>query len=173
MGISNSHKIKGHRMDMDAASKLVSYEVPYTLVAIAYGQFNLGYNKLVEMVAEDEYCLLSNKYQSEMLWCFSRPFTVEMWCATSVLFEFFALIGVVIELLDHQLNNNLSSPPKLATISLISFSTMFKGNQNTKRSLDASFLSKGNKDATQIGRVLEPGFILYLIVVYYSSVSSW
>lgn len=50
-------------MDMDAASKLVSYEVPYTLVAIAYGQFNLGYNKLVEMVAEDEYCLLSNKYQ--------------------------------------------------------------------------------------------------------------
>eukprot|EP00261_Vitis_vinifera_P036898 XP_019078141.1 PREDICTED: glutamate receptor 3.7-like isoform X1 [Vitis vinifera] len=133
MGISNSHKIKGHRMDMDAASKLVSYEVPYTLVAIAYGQFNL------------------------------RPFTVEMWCATAVLFEFFALIGVVIGLLDHQLNNNLSSPPKLATISLISFSTMFKGNQNTKRSLDASFLSKGNKDATQIGRVLEPGFILYLI----------
>ncbi|KAA8520039.1 hypothetical protein F0562_014287 [Nyssa sinensis] len=61
-------------------------------------------------------------------WIILQPLTVEMWCVTAASF---VLMGVVIWILEHRLNDDFRGPPKrqLATIFLFSFSTMFKATK--------------------------------------------
>uniref|UniRef100_A0A5B7BUJ8 Glutamate receptor n=1 Tax=Davidia involucrata TaxID=16924 RepID=A0A5B7BUJ8_DAVIN len=154
----SNHKIQGYCVDVfDAARELLPYEVPYTLNAFGNGVSNPSYNELVKMVAEDVFdaavgdiTIVTNRTKivdftqpfiasslvilapirntKSSSWIILQPFTMEMWCVTAA---FFVLMGVVIWILEHRLNDDFRGPPKrqLATIFLFSFSTMFKANK--------------------------------------------
>lgn len=49
-------------------------------------------------------------------WVFLKPFTVEMWCVTSA--SFF-MIGAVIWLLEHRVNDDFRGPPKRQLMTVI------------------------------------------------------
>ncbi|KAJ7953237.1 Glutamate receptor [Quillaja saponaria] len=57
-------------------------------------------------------------------WAFLRPFTARMWCITTL---FFLLVGAVVWVLEHRLNDDFRGPPRkqVVTILWFSFSTMF------------------------------------------------
>lgn len=154
----DSHKIQGYCIDVfNEARKLVPYEVPFRFELFGNGQSNPNYDQLVNMVANDVFdaavgdiAIVTNRtkivgftqpYISTGLvivvpidsskssaWVFIKPFTVEMWCVTAASF---VIIGVVIWILEHRVNNDFRGPLKrqLVTIFLFSFSTLFKTNQ--------------------------------------------
>ncbi|KAL9464799.1 hypothetical protein AB3S75_002409 [Citrus x aurantiifolia] len=57
-------------------------------------------------------------------WAFLNPFTPKMWCVTGI---FFLVVGVVVWILEHRLNDDFRGPPKrqIGTILWFSFSTLF------------------------------------------------
>ncbi|XP_028776655.1 glutamate receptor 3.6 isoform X2 [Neltuma alba] len=57
-------------------------------------------------------------------WAFLRPFTPMMWGVTAI---FFLVVGAVVWILEHRLNDDFRGPPKkqVVTILWFSFSTMF------------------------------------------------
>ncbi|KAJ7953238.1 Glutamate receptor [Quillaja saponaria] len=57
-------------------------------------------------------------------WAFLRPFTARMWCITAL---FFLVVGAVVWVLEHRLNDDFRGPPRkqVVTILWFSFSTMF------------------------------------------------
>lgn len=156
----DSHKIQGYCIDVfNEARKLVPYEVPFRFELFGNGQSNPNYDQLVNMVANDVFdaavgdiAIVTNRtkivgftqpYISTGLvivvpidssklsaWVFIKPFTVEMWCVTAASF---VIIGVVIWILEHRVNNDFRGPLKrqLVTMFLFSFSTLFKTNQET------------------------------------------
>nr|XP_034889813.1 glutamate receptor 3.6-like [Populus alba] len=66
---------------------------------------------------------------------FLRPFTPMMWLVTGI---FFLVVGVVVWILEHRVNDDFRGPPKrqIATIIWFSFSTLFfSQKQNTVSSL--------------------------------------
>ncbi|KAM3319121.1 hypothetical protein P3S67_006321 [Capsicum chacoense] len=64
------------------------------------------------------------KEQNSNAWAFLRPFTPKMWCITGV---FFLIVGTVIWILKHRVNEDFRGPPskQLVTILWFSFSTLF------------------------------------------------
>ncbi|KGN63257.1 glutamate receptor 3.7 [Cucumis sativus] len=157
--INGSHKnIEGYCIDLfNEARKLVPYDVPYRLIPFGNGYSNPSYDDLVKNVANGifdaavgDIAIVTNrtrivdfsqpfastglvivapiKNSKSNAWVFLKPFTVEMWCITSA--SFF-MIGAVIWLLEHRVNDDFRGPPKrqLMTVILFSFSTLFKTNQ--------------------------------------------
>ncbi|KAK9284377.1 hypothetical protein L1049_023548 [Liquidambar formosana] len=154
----SSHKIEGYCTDVfKAARELVPYDVPYVFEPFGDGQSNPHYGELVQMVANNVFdgavgdiAIVTNRTKivdftqpyaatglvivapisnsKSSAWVFLKPFTVEMWC---VIAASFVMIGVVIWILEHRVNNDFRGPPKrqLMTIFLFSFSTLFKTNQ--------------------------------------------
>ncbi|CAI0421767.1 unnamed protein product [Linum tenue] len=80
-------------------------------------------------------------------WAFMRPFTPAMWVVTGV---FFLIVGAVIWILEHRLNDDFRGPPRRQVITIIwfSFSTLF-------------FAHKENTVST-LGRIV---LIIWLFVV--------
>ncbi|XP_010522333.1 PREDICTED: glutamate receptor 3.7 [Tarenaya hassleriana] len=155
---NRSHQIQGYCIDLFIeALKFIPYNVPYTFEAFGDGHSNPNYNQIVQMVADDVYDAavgdiaivpsrmkwvdFSQPYTSMGLvvvvavdekksdtWIFLRPFTIWLWCVVVVSF---LVIGIVIWVLEHRVNDAFRGPPKqqLATMILFSFSTLFKRNQ--------------------------------------------
>ncbi|XP_010276026.1 PREDICTED: glutamate receptor 3.7-like isoform X2 [Nelumbo nucifera] len=140
-----------------AARKLVAYDIPFMFMPFGDGQSNPNYDELVRMVATGvldaavgDIAIVTNRTKiadftqpyaatglvivapinnrKSSAWVFLKPFTVEMWCVTAT---FFVLIGVVIWILEHRINDDFRGPPRrqLITVFLFSFSTLFKTNQ--------------------------------------------
>jgi ionotropic glutamate receptor len=68
-------------------------------------------------------------------WAFLKPFTLEMWCVTGALF---ILVGIVVWLLEHRINEDFRGSPRrqVITIFWFSFSTMFYSHrENTVTAL--------------------------------------
>ncbi|OVA11505.1 Ionotropic glutamate receptor [Macleaya cordata] len=154
----DTHEIEGYCIDVfNAARKLVPYDIPYRFQVFGDGQSNPDYDELVRMVAEDvidaaigDITIVTNRtmiadftqpYAANGLvivvpventkssaWVYLKPFTVEMWCVTGA---FFLLIGVVIWILEHRINDDFRGSPRrqIITMFLFSFSTLFKTNQ--------------------------------------------
>ncbi|KAK4857903.1 hypothetical protein QYF36_008076 [Acer negundo] len=57
-------------------------------------------------------------------WAFLRPFTPQLW---SVIGGFFLVVGVVVWILEHRINDDFRGPPKrqIGTILWFGFSTLF------------------------------------------------
>ncbi|XP_071721800.1 glutamate receptor 3.7-like [Rutidosis leptorrhynchoides] len=155
---NSSHAIKGYCIDVFLeARKLVPYDIPYIFKPFGDGQSNPSYNQLVSMVADDEFdaavgdiAIVTNrtrmvdftqpfaatglviiaplKNTKSNAWVFLKPFETGMWCATA---SAFVMIGLVIWILEHRVNDDFRGPPKrqLITIFLFTFSTLFKKNQ--------------------------------------------
>ncbi|KAK1274493.1 Glutamate receptor 3.3 [Acorus gramineus] len=178
--VSQSNKtdmIKGYCMDVFfAAVSLLPYALPYRLIPFGNGVENPSYNELVYLVSVGVYdaaigdiAIVTNrtrivdftqpyidsglvvvalvKKRDSSTFAFLRPFTVGMWGLTVV---FFLIVGVVMWILEHRINDDFHGPPKkqLITIFWFSFSTLFFAHRE--------------KTKSTLGRLL---LILWLFVV--------
>ncbi|KAL8514506.1 hypothetical protein ACS0TY_013569 [Phlomoides rotata] len=158
--VSGTNTSKGFCIDVfTAAVNLLPYAVPYQFVPFGNGRENPNYNKLVEMITTGQLdgvvgdiAITTNRtkivdftqpYAAGGLvvvapvrkrntgaWAFLRPFSREMWGVTAV---FFLLIGIVVWILEHRINDEFRGPPKqqLITILWFSLSTLFFAHRET------------------------------------------
>lgn len=156
--VNNTNVVQGYVIDIfKAALKLIPYEVPYKFVPFGDGLVNPSYDELVQSVADSVFdaavgdiAIVTNrtkvvdfsqpyittgliivapvKDSKSSAWVFLKPFTAEMWCVTGFSF---VIIGIVIWMLEHRINDHFRGPPKrqIITMCLFSFSTLFKANQ--------------------------------------------
>ncbi|XP_047148072.1 glutamate receptor 3.7 [Vigna umbellata] len=156
--VPTSHEIRGYCIDVfKKALEFIPYEVPYVFKPFGNGKANPNYDELVKMVADNVYdavvgdiAIVTNRtkivdfsqpFASSSLvivapinksgssaWVFLKPFTADMWCATAASF---LVIGIVIWILEHRINNDFRGPPKkqIVTMLMFSLSTLFKKNQ--------------------------------------------
>ncbi|XP_042387693.1 glutamate receptor 3.5-like isoform X1 [Zingiber officinale] len=161
--------VKGYCIDVfKAAVSLLPYPIPYTFVLFGNGTKNPSYNDMVEQVYENHFdaavgdiSIVTNrtrfvdftqpfiesglvivapvKRKSSNAWAFSEPFTMKMWCVTGAAF---LLVGLVVWILEHRLNNEFRGPPKeqLRTIFWFSFSIMFFAHRESAKSTLTRFV---------------------------------
>lgn len=152
--IEGTELFKGYCIDVfTAALKLMPYPVPYKLVPFGDGINNPSCTDLVRLIttgvfdaAIGDIAIVTNRTrmvdftqpyiesglvvvapvreQSPHTWSFLRPFTLEMWGVTVI---FFLVVGAVVWILEHRVNNKFRGPPKeqFVTTLWFSFSTMF------------------------------------------------
>nr|AGN92471.1 glutamate receptor 1 [Echinochloa crus-galli] len=157
--------VTGYCIDVfNAAIKLLPYPVPCQFVTIGDGTKNPSYLDIIKSVAGNsldaavgDFAIVRNGTQlaeytqpyveaglvivapvkqiSASAWAFLKPFTLEMWCVTGALF---ILVGIVVWLLEHRINEEFRGTPRhqITTIFWFSFSTMFYSHrQNTVSAL--------------------------------------
>ncbi|KAL5778386.1 hypothetical protein ACOSP7_011312 [Xanthoceras sorbifolium] len=136
-----------------AAANLLPYAVPYKFVPFGDGHENPSYTELVNSITTGVFdgvvgdiAITPNRtrivdftqpYAASGLvvvapfkklntgaWAFMRPFSGLMWI---VIASFFLVVGIVVWILEHRINDEFRGPPKrqLITILWFSFSTMF------------------------------------------------
>ncbi|KAG2613725.1 hypothetical protein PVAP13_4KG405001 [Panicum virgatum] len=152
--------VTGYCIDVfNTAIKLLPYPVPVQFVTIGDGTKNPSYIGIVSMVAANtldaavgDFAIVRNgtaiseytqpyveaglvivapvKQTPPSAWAFLKPFTLEMWCVTGALF---ILVGVVVWLLEHRINEDFRGSPRRQVITIIwfSFSTMFTAHRIT------------------------------------------
>ncbi|WOL15141.1 glutamate receptor 3.4-like isoform X1 [Canna indica] len=146
--------VKGFCIDVfKAAVNLLPYPVPYSFILFGDGLKNPSYNDLVGKVYENYFdaavgdiSIVTNRTRivdftqpyiesglvivapvkegTSSPWAFLKPFTIQMWGVTGVLFLF---VGAVVWILEHRSNTEFRGSPRqqLVTIFWFSFSTMF------------------------------------------------
>nr|XP_043625000.1 glutamate receptor 3.2-like isoform X2 [Erigeron canadensis] len=152
--VNGSHEIRGFSIDVfRAAVKLILYPVPYEFIMFGDGLKNPSYTELVNKVAYNVFdaavgdiAIVTNRTKAvdftqpyiesglvvvvpikkidSSAWAFLRPFTPLMWVVT---LAFFIVVGAVVWILEHRLNDEFRGPPKkqLVTIVWFTLSTMF------------------------------------------------
>ncbi|KAK7252620.1 hypothetical protein RIF29_36702 [Crotalaria pallida] len=136
-----------------SAVNLLPYAVPYKFIPYGDGHSNPSDTELLRLITAGEYdgavgditittkrtkmvdftqpfietglVVVAPVRESESnAWAFLAPFTPTMWCVTA---SFFILMGAVIWILEHRVNDDFRGPPKkqVVTIFWFSFSTMF------------------------------------------------
>ncbi|KAK9155762.1 hypothetical protein Sjap_003242 [Stephania japonica] len=153
-----THEIRGYCIDVfNALLRFLPYDVPHRFIPFGDGKSNPSYDELVRMVAEDVFdaaigditiitnrtrnadftqpyaanglvIVIPNRNSNSGAWVFLKPFTADMWGITAA---FFIVIGLVIWILEHRINDDFRGPPRrqFITMILFSFSTLFKTNQ--------------------------------------------
>lgn len=152
-----------------AAIKLLPYAVPHRFILFGNGVKNPSYNELVYMIKSDNFdaavgdiAIVTNRTKSvdftqpyiesglvvvapvrkmnSSAWAFMRPFTPLMWGITAC---FFLLVGAVVWILEHRINDEFRGPPmkQFITILWFSFSTWsFSHRENTESTLGRGVL---------------------------------
>ncbi|KAK3143880.1 hypothetical protein QOZ80_4AG0306160 [Eleusine coracana subsp. coracana] len=151
-----------------AAMNLLQYPVPYTFVPFGTGRENPSYTELIDKILTNEFdavvgdiaivtnrtkvvdftqpyigsglvILTSVKKQSSIGWAFLQPFTIKMWCVTGM---FFLIIGTVVWMLEHRVNDDFRGPPvkQAITVFWFSFSTLFFAHREDTRSTLGRFV---------------------------------
>lgn len=161
----NTTAIHGYCIDVFlAAIKLLPYAVPHKFILYGDGRKNPSYAELVRLITSNDFdavvgdiAIVTNRtkivdftqpyiesglvvvapvrklYSSP--WAFLRPFTPLMWGVTAA---FFLIVGVVIWILEHRINDEFRGPPKRQAITILwfGFSTMFFAHrENTMSTL--------------------------------------
>ncbi|CAB4291029.1 unnamed protein product [Prunus armeniaca] len=146
--------VEGYCIDIFlAAIKLLPYAVPYEFVLFGDGLKNPSYNEFVKMIALGKFdaavggiAIVTNRTKivdftqpyiesglvvvapvrrlKSRAWAFLKPFSPLMWGVTAA---FFLIIGLVMWILEHRINDEFRGPPRkqIVTILWFSFSTMF------------------------------------------------
>ncbi|XP_073118661.1 glutamate receptor 3.2 isoform X2 [Henckelia pumila] len=160
-----TNEIHGYCVDVFlAALKLLPYVVPHEFILFGDKHKNPSYSELVNLIttgvfdaAVGDIAIVTNRTKivdftqpyiesglvvvaplrklSSSAWAFLRPFTAPMWVVTGA---FFIMVGVVVWILEHKINDDFRGPPKkqLITILWFGFSTMFFAHrENTVSSL--------------------------------------
>ncbi|XP_077246921.1 glutamate receptor 3.3 isoform X2 [Tasmannia lanceolata] len=152
--VAGTDMVKGFCIDVFlAAVNLLPYAVPYRFIPFGDGLKNPNYKELVNLVTTGVFdavvgdiaivtsrtkvldftqpfiesglvVLAPVRKSNTSAWAFLRPFTVEMWFVTGA---FFLVVGVVVWILEHRINDEFRGPPKkqVVTILWFSFSTLF------------------------------------------------
>ncbi|OAY71977.1 Glutamate receptor 3.1 [Ananas comosus] len=165
-----SDVVKGYCVDVFvAAISLLPYPVLYKFIPFGDGRDNPNYTDLVAKVVSGELdaaigdiAIVTNRTRivdftqpyiesglvvlapvkrlNSNAWAFLQPFTVRMWCITGL---FLLVVGSVIWILEHRINDEFRGPPKkqLITIFWFSFSTLFFSHkENTVSTLGRAVL---------------------------------
>ncbi|KAL8240029.1 hypothetical protein R6Q59_013384 [Mikania micrantha] len=163
--LPGSNMSKGFCIDVFiAAVNLLPYAVPYQFVPYGNGKENPSYTDLVGLIAAGVYdgavgdiAIVTNRtrmvdftqpYAASGLvvvapfkkmntgaWAFLRPFSPTLWAVTAA---FFLVVGTVVWILEHRINDEFRGTPKsqLITILWFSFSTLFFAHrENTASTL--------------------------------------
>ncbi|KAK2988035.1 hypothetical protein RJ640_011298 [Escallonia rubra] len=131
--------VRGYCIDIfEAAVNLLPYPVPHTYMLYGDGVRNPSYNALVNEVAQNKYdaavgdvTIVTNrtrivdftqpymesglvvvvpvKKMKSSAWAFLKPFSWQMWCVTG---SFFVLVGAVVWILEHRINEEFRGPPR-------------------------------------------------------------
>ncbi|XP_059643585.1 glutamate receptor 3.6-like isoform X2 [Cornus florida] len=152
--IPGTDMFKGYCIDVFiAALNLLPYAVPYKFIAFGDGYVNPNCTELVSLITTGVYdaavgdiAITTNRTkmadftqpyvqsglvvvapvrkQNSSAWAFLRPFTPKMWCVTGISF---IIVGAVVWILEHRMNDDFRGPPKkqVSTILWFSFSTLF------------------------------------------------
>ncbi|KAJ4963053.1 hypothetical protein NE237_022992 [Protea cynaroides] len=152
--INGSDTVRGYCIDVfTAALSLLPYGVPYKFIPFGDGIQNPNYNELVNKITTEAFdavvgdiAIVTNRTKvvdftqpyiesglvvvvslrklNSDAWAFLRPFTPMMWAVTAA---FFLLVGAVVWILEHRINDEFRGPPKrqIVTILWFSFSTLF------------------------------------------------
>ncbi|KAI3445539.1 hypothetical protein Pfo_002204 [Paulownia fortunei] len=150
----HTNEIHGYCVDVFlAAINLLPYAVPHEFILFGDKHKNPSYTELVNMIASNVFdaavgdiAIVTNRTKivdftqpyiesglvvvspvrklNSSPWAFMRPFTLSMWVVTGA---FFLIVGVVVWILEHRINEEFRGPPKkqLITILWFGFSTMF------------------------------------------------
>ncbi|XP_028061275.1 glutamate receptor 3.1-like [Camellia sinensis] len=162
---TDNNTVQGYCIDVFlAAIKLLPYPVPHQFVLFGDGHKNPSYTELVTMITSNVFdaavgdiAIITNRTKivdftqpyiesglvvvvpirelNSSAWTFLRPFTPLMWGVTA---SFFLIVGSVVWILEHRINDEFRGPPKkqLVTILWFSFSTMFFAHrENTMSTL--------------------------------------
>ncbi|XP_050222114.1 glutamate receptor 3.2-like isoform X2 [Mercurialis annua] len=152
--VNGTDDVRGYCIDIFlAAIKLLPYAVPYKFIPFGDDHKNPSYAELVNQITAGKFdavigdiAIVTNRtravdftqpYTESGLvvvapvkklnsneWAFLRPFTPWMWVVTST---FFLVVGAVVWILEHRINDEFRGPPKkqIVTVLWFSFSTMF------------------------------------------------
>ncbi|XP_039006309.1 glutamate receptor 3.2-like isoform X2 [Hibiscus syriacus] len=152
--VNGTDKVQGYCIDVFlAAIKLMPYAVPYRFIPFGDGLKNPSYYELVSKInsgvfdgAVGDIAIVTDRTRivdftqpyiesglvvvapvkriSLSPWSFARPFTPFMWAVTAA---FFLIVGSVVWILEHRINDEFRGPPRqqIVTILTFSFSTMF------------------------------------------------
>ncbi|XAR73067.1 hypothetical protein NMG60_11019927 [Bertholletia excelsa] len=152
--VNDTDTVQGYCIEVfQAAIKLLSYPVPYKFILYGDGHQNPSYTDLVTMITSNVFdaavgdiaivtnrtkmadftqpyiesglvIVVPTKKLNYSAWAFLRPFTPLMWGVTAA---FFLIVGVVVWILEHRINDEFRGPPKKQFITILwfSFSTMF------------------------------------------------
>ncbi|EOY15322.1 Glutamate receptor 3.3 isoform 4 [Theobroma cacao] len=156
---------KGFCIDIfTAAVNLLPYAVPYKFISFGDGRNNPSYTELVNKITTGDFdavvgdiAIVTNrtktvdftqpyissglvivspfKKQNTGAWAFLRPFSPRMWIVTG---SFFLVVGIVVWILEHRINDDFRGPPKHQVITILwfSFSTLFFAHrENTMSTL--------------------------------------
>ncbi|KAK1421655.1 hypothetical protein QVD17_24155 [Tagetes erecta] len=163
--LPGSNMSKGFCIDVFvAAVNLLPYAVPYQFVPYGNGKENPSYTELVKLIAAGVYdgavgdiAIVTNRtrivdftqpYAASGLvvvapfkkmntgaWAFLRPFSPALWAVTAA---FFLVVGTVVWILEHRINDDFRGSPKRQCITILwfSFSTLFFAHrENTASTL--------------------------------------
>ncbi|XP_044511813.1 glutamate receptor 3.3-like [Mangifera indica] len=159
-----------------AAVNLLPYAVPYQFIPFGDGTYNPSYTELVNSIttgvldaAIGDIAIVTNRtkivdftqpYAASGLvvvapfkklntgaWAFLQPFTRSMWIVTAFSF---LVIGIVVWILEHRINDEFRGPPKRQIITVLWFS------------LSTMFFAHRENTVSTLGRVV---LIIWLFVV--------
>ncbi|KAL9370376.1 hypothetical protein Peur_035516 [Populus x canadensis] len=152
--VNGTDVVQGYCIDVFlAAIKLLPYAVPHKFIPFGDGHKNPTYYDLVYKITTRVYdavvgdvAIVTNrtkivdftqpyiesglvvvapvKKRNSNAWAFLRPFSPLMWAVTAM---FFLIVGAVVWILEHRINDEFRGPPRkqLVTILWFSFSTLF------------------------------------------------
>ncbi|KAF7130101.1 hypothetical protein RHSIM_Rhsim10G0193300 [Rhododendron simsii] len=137
---------KGYCIDVFmAALNLLPYALPYKLIPFGDGVNNPSCTELVRLITAGVYdaaiadiAIITNRSRmvdctqpyiefglvvvapvkklNSDAWAFLRPFSGSMWIVTGV---FFLLVGTVVWILDHRLNDDFRGPPRKQVVTIL------------------------------------------------------
>ncbi|XP_034892842.1 glutamate receptor 3.2 isoform X3 [Populus alba] len=152
--VNGTDVVQGYCIDVFlAAIKLLPYAVPHKFIPFGDGHKNPTYYNLVYKITTrvfdavvGDVAIVTNrtkivdftqpyiesglvvvapvKKRNSNAWAFLRPFSPLMWAVTAM---FFLIVGAVVWILEHRINDEFRGPPRkqLVTILWFSFSTLF------------------------------------------------
>ncbi|KAG9144030.1 hypothetical protein Leryth_013911 [Lithospermum erythrorhizon] len=152
--VRGTDDFKGFCIDVfTAAETLLPYPFHYKFIPFGDGRKNPSYDEIVQKITTGELdgvvgdiAIVTNRTKevdftqpfatsglvivapfkrlNTGAWAFLRPFSPQMWSVTAI---FFIVVGVVVWILEHRINDEFRGPPKRQIITVVwfSLSTMF------------------------------------------------
>ncbi|KAK2984453.1 hypothetical protein RJ640_026940 [Escallonia rubra] len=138
--------VQGYCIDVFlAATKVLPYAVPYKFILFGDGYKNPSYSELVNKVTSNVFdaavgdiAIVTNRTRvvdftqpyiesglvivtpmmklNSNAWAFLRPFSPLMWAVTAI---FFLVVGVVVWILEHRINEEFRGPPKKQIVTIL------------------------------------------------------
>nr|XP_043607944.1 glutamate receptor 3.6-like [Erigeron canadensis] len=175
--VKGTDTYKGYCIDVfTSAVNLLPYAVPYKFYSYGDGHKNPSNTDLVSSInagvydaAVGDIAIITNRTRmadftqpftesglvvvapvrklNSGTWAFLRPFTTKLWCVAGI---FFLVVGAVIWILEHRINDEFRGPPKQQIVTTIWFS------------LSTLFFSHRQNMMSSLGRII---LLLWLFVV--------